>query len=151
MKITGKKSLSSFIEICLKLLMIIGIIIVLGLPYFLEQYAKWMHPQMQYYPSLAILYVSGIPALIIVYQFIKIFHTLGEDNPFSIQNVKSLKIISICSFIIMLEFIVGIFFITSSFAIVIIGVFAVAWLGGYILSELLKKAITYKEENELTI
>ena len=51
----------------------------------------------------------------------------------------------------MIEFMIGIFFITSIFAIVIIGVFAVAWLGGYILSELLKEAIQYKEENELTI
>lgn len=151
MKVTGKKSLGKLIEICLKLIMIIGIIIVLGLPYFLQKYAEWMHPQMNYYPSLAILYASGIPALIIVYQFIKIFHTLGENNPFSVENVKHLKIISICSFIIMIEFMIGIFFITSIFAIVIIGVFAVAWLGGYILSELLKQAIEYKEENELTI
>lgn len=151
MKVTGKKSLGKLIEICLKLIMIIGIIIVLGLPYFLQKYAEWMHPQMNYYPSLAILYASGIPALIIVYQFIKIFHTLGENNPFSMENVKHLKTISICSFIIMIEFMIGIFFITSIFAIVIIGIFAVAWLGGYILSELLKQAIEYKEENELTI
>jgi hypothetical protein len=151
MKITGKKSLSSLIEICLKIIMIIGIIIVLGLPFFLQKYAEWMHPQIEYYPSLAILYASGIPALIIVYRFIKIFHTLKEDNPFNMENVKNLKVISNCSLLIMLEYMVGIFFITSVFAIVIIGVFAVVWLGCYILAELLKKAIDYKEENELTI
>ena len=67
------------------------------------------------------------------------------------ENVKHLKVISICSLIIMLEYIVGIFFITSIFAIVIIGVFGVTWLGTYILAELLKEAIQYKEENELTI
>lgn len=151
MKITGKKSLSSLIEICLKIIMIIGIIIVLGLPFFLQKYAEWMHPQIEYYPSLAILYASGIPALMIVYRFIKIFHTLKEDNPFNMENVKNLKVISNCSLLIMLEYMVGIFFITSVFAIVIIGVFAVVWLGCYILAELLKKAIDYKEENELTI
>ena len=151
MKITGKKSLSSLIEICLKIIMIIGIIIVLGLPFFLQKYAEWMHPQIEYYPSLAILYASGIPALIIVYRFIKIFHTLKEDNPLNMENVKNLKVISNCSLLIMLEYMVGIFFITSVFAIVIIGVFAVVWLGCYILAELLKKAIDYKEENELTI
>ena len=67
------------------------------------------------------------------------------------ENVKNLKVISNCSLLIMLEYMVGIFFITSVFAIVIIGVFAVVWLGCYILAELLKKAIDYKEENELTI
>ena len=51
----------------------------------------------------------------------------------------------------MLEYMVGIFFITSVFAFVIIGAFSVVWLGCYILAELLKKAIDYKEENELTI
>ena len=151
MKITGKKSLGKLIEICLILLMIVGIIIVLGLPYFLQKYVELTNSQIEYYPSLATLYVSGIPALIIVYQFIKIFHTLGEDNPFQKSNVKSLKIISICSFIITIEYMISIFFIKSVFSIVIIGVFAIAWLGGYILSELLKKAIDYKEENELTI
>ena len=151
MKITGKKSLGSFIEICLKILIVIGIIIVLGLPFFLQKYAEWMHPQIEYYPTLAILYASGIPALVIIYQFIKIFHTLKEDNPFNMENVKHFKVISTCSFIIMLEYMVGIFFITSVFAIVIIGVFAVVWLGCYILAELLKKAVEYKEEIELTI
>ena len=67
MKITGKKSLGSFIEICLKILIVIGIIIVLGLPFFLQKYAEWMHPQIEYYPTLAISYASGIPALVIIY------------------------------------------------------------------------------------
>lgn len=151
MKITGKKSLGTLIEICLKMIMVVGIIIVLGLPFFLEKYRVWMHPQIEYYPTLVILYLSGIPALVIVYQFIKIFHTLGSNNPFCVENVKHLKTISTCSFIIMLEFMIGIFFITSVFAIVIIGIFAITWLGTYILSELLKEAIKYKEENELTI
>lgn len=151
MKVKGEKSLSTFIELCLKLLFVIGIIVVLGLPYILQKYSEWMHPQINYYPALAILYASGIPALIIVYRFIKIFHTLGEGDPFKIENVQNLKVISICSLIIMIEFIIGIFFITSVFAVVIIGIFAVAWLGAYILSELLKEAIQYKEENELTI
>lgn len=58
MKITGKRSLGSFIELCLKLVMVIGIIIIIGLPYFLQKYSELMHPQMQYYPSLIILYLS---------------------------------------------------------------------------------------------
>ena len=62
-----------------------------------------------------------------------------------------IKILDICSFIITIEYMIAIFFIKSVFSIVIIGVFAIAWLGSYILSELLKKAIDYKEENELTI
>ena len=46
----------------------------------------------------------------------------------------------------------GMFLVTNSiFGIIIVGVFIIAWLGLYILAELLQKAIEYKEENELTI
>lgn len=37
------------------------------------------------------------------------------------------------------------------FALVVIGMFVIAWLGTYVLAELLQKAIFYKEENDLTI
>lgn len=151
MKVTGKYSLSALIEFALKGIMVLGIVVILTLPYVLQKYAEWMNPQIEYYPTLAILYASGMPAVVIVHQFIKIFHTLTQDNPFTCENVKHFRVISVCSLIIAIEYVIGIFFITSIFAIVIIGVFAVCWLGTYILAKLLEQAIAYKEENELTI
>lgn len=151
MRITGKGSLSTIIGICIKGIFMLGIIITITLPFLLKKYVEIFNPILNYHMALIILYVSSIPAIIIVYQFIKIFGTLEQDNPFIMQNVKSLKVISICSLIIAIEYIIGIFFIVSVFEIILIAVFIVTWLGGYILSELLKKAIEYKEENELTI
>lgn len=151
MKVTGKNSISSIIKICLQTIFILGIIIIVFLPLVLKQYMLYINPGLEYYPSLILLYVSGIPAIILVYQFIKLFKSLKEDNPFIQNNVKALTIASICSLIIAIEYIVGMFIILSVFAIIITGVFAIAWLGLYILSELLKKAIDYKEENDLTI
>ena len=151
MKVTGKNSLSNFIEICLKIIFVIGIIIYITLPFLLSKYVELFNPVLDYIPALVILYVSGIPALIIVFKFIKIFNTLKQDNPFTMENVKHLKVISICSLIISIEYIIGMFFIVSIFEIILIAVFIIVWLGGYILSELLRKAIDYKEENELTI
>ena len=43
------------------------------------------------------------------------------------------------------------FFIVSVFEIIAIAIFIIAFLGTYVLSELLRKAIEYKEENDLTI
>ena len=151
MKITGKNSLSNFIEIFSKIIFILGIIITITLPFLLQKYIEWFNPHLNYTFSLIILYVSSVPALIIIYSFIKIFKNLKKDNPFIMDNVKRLKIISVCSLIIAIEYIVGMFFIMSVFEIILIAVFLIAWVGGYILSELLKKAIEYKEENDLKI
>lgn len=151
MKITGRNSLSNIIKIGLQIIFIIGIIIVLLLPLWLKKYCEYVNQRLEYIPALILLYISGIPALIIIREFIKMFNTLKENNPFILKNVKCLKISSISSLIITIEYMVGIFITKSVFSIVVVGVFTVAWLGLYILSELLKQAIEYKEENELTI
>ena len=98
-----------------------------------------------------LLYASGVPALVIVNRFIHIFDTLKLSTPFIKKNVIDLKTISICSLIIAIEYVIGLIIIKSIFAMVVIGVFVIACLGLYILSELLKQAIEYKEENDLTI
>lgn len=151
MKITGKNSLSMFVGICIKIVFVLGIIITITVPFLLRKYVEMVNPTLNYNATLIILYVSSVPALVIVYQFIKIFETLKQDNPFIMQNVKSLKAISISSLIIAIEHTIGMFFILSFFEIILIAVFIIIWLGGYILAELLRKAIEYKEENELTI
>lgn len=151
MKITGKNSLSAIIGVCIKIVFVIGIIVTATLPFLLTKYVEIFNPILNYYAALIILYAASVPALTIVYQFIKIFGTLKQDNPFIMENVKSLKIISTCSLVIAIEFTIGIFFIVSVFEIILIIVFIVIWLGIYILAELLRKAIEYKEENELTI
>ena len=152
MKVTGKKSISSLIKKFLQILICTGIIVLILLPLLLKKYIQYINPVLDYYSALVLLYVSGVPAIIIVYEFIKLFRSLKEDNPFIENNVKALKVSSICSLIIAIEYGGGIFLVTNSiFGIIIIGVFIIAWLGLYILSELLQKAIKYKEENDLTI
>lgn len=152
MKVTGKNSISSLIKMFLQILICIGIVVIALLPLLLKKYIQYINPVLNYYPALILLYVSGIPAIIIVYQFINLFGSLKEDNPFIENNVKSLKVSSICSLIIAIEYGIGMFLVTNSiFGIIIVGVFIIAWLGLYILSELLQKAIEYKEENDLTI
>lgn len=151
MKIVGKASLANVIKICLQIVFGIGILVIILLPFLLKWYTLYINPQLSYYPALILLYISGVPALVIVREFIIMFKTLKDENPFVMSNVKHLKIVSICSLIIAVEYFLGLFIITSVFAIVVVGVFVIAWLGLYILSELLKQAIQYKEENELTI
>lgn len=151
MKVTGKNSLSNFIEICLKIIFVIGILMYITLPFLLNMYIKLFNPVLNATAALIMLYVSGIPALIIVYEFIKMFGTLKRDNPFVMENVKCLEIVSKCSLIISITYTIGMFFIVSVFEIIAIAIFIIAWLGTYVLAELLRKAVEYKEENDLTI
>ena len=104
-----------------------------------------------FFQCLVFIYLSAIPMFILVWQFIKLFDSLKLNTPFIEENVKRLKTASKLCGIIAVVYLVGIFFLRSIFALVIIGVFLVAWIGLYVLSELFKQAVEFKEENDLTI
>ena len=151
MKVTGKDSMSNFIKFALQLIFVTGVVIIAFLPILLNLYNEYINPTIIIIPTLILLYCSGLTALVIIFKFIQIFNTLKDNTPFIMKNVTNLKTCSVCSLIIAIEYTIGIFFVNSIFSLVIIGVFVIAFLGLYILSELLKQAINYKEENELTI
>ena len=153
MKVVGEKSVSSIIKISLIVIFIFGSLVVAFLPLVVKQYILMLRLDLRdlYIPCLVILYASGIPALVIIHQFIKLFGALKNNKPFERTNVRYLKIASITSIIIAVEYIPAMFIFRSLFTLIITGIFFIAWLGLYVLSELFKQAIEYKEENELTI
>ena len=153
MKVTGKNSLSFLIKIVLQILEVLGICMLIFLPWILELYISSFRLDLEnfYIPCLILLYVSAIPMLAIVWQAIKLFDLLKRNTPFVMENVKHLKIASICSGIIFVEYLIGIFLIKSVFIVLVVGIFFVLWIGLYIMSELFKQAVEYKEENDLTI
>lgn len=153
MKVTGENSISKYIKIALICIFIFGCAVILFLPVVVKYYIEFLRLDLaQYYWScLALLYLSGVPMLIIVYEFIKLFGSLAKNTPFIIENAGHLKVASICSGIICIEYIFGIYIFKSIFTLIIVGIFLIAYLGLYILSELFKQAVQFKEENDLTI
>lgn len=152
MKVTGKGSISSLVKIALQIVFILGIGVILTLPWDLKWYlANFEVKQGVYYPMLVILYISGVLALIVVYKFTKLFKALSDNKPFIFENAKILKQISVCCLLISIVYIGGIFIFQSVFPAIIFMIFVIAWIGTYILSELFKQAVEYKEENDLTI
>lgn len=152
MRVTGRKSLSSFVQVMLEVVFILGIGVILTLPWDLTWYLNNFEVRQDvYYPMLVILYVSGVLALIVVYKFTRLFKALSDNKPFVFENAKLLKQISICCFLISIIYIAGIFIFQSVFPVIIFMIFTVGWIGMYILSELFKQAVKYKEENDLTI
>ncbi len=153
MKITGKKSISNYIKILLQIIFVFGVLTIAFLPIVVKYYIQFLRLDLQnfYIPCLILLYASGIPMLVIVQQFIKLFNSLSINMPFVQENSSHLKTASICSGIIALEYIIGIYIFKSIFTFIIVGIFLIAWIGLYILSELFKQAVKFKEENDLTI
>lgn len=153
MKITGKNSISNYIKMILQITFAFGTLVVLLLPWVVKIYIQFLRLDLQnfYFPCLILLYLSGIPMLIIVWQFIKLFDSLKKSQPFIMENARHLKMASWCCAIISVEYVVGIYVFHSIFTLIITGIFLIAWIGLSILSELFKQAVEFKEENDLTI
>lgn len=154
MNILGKNGLGKFLKIFLIILFIFMIPGIALSPFFLQHTRKVVY-------SMFIIYPNGILLLGVVYEFIKLFRSLEDSNPFNFSNVKTLNQTSLISFLISVLWFIDLLFmvfIIKNFYInyVIVLIFlSLLFLGVsislYILAELFKKATVYKEENDLTI
>ena len=171
MKILGEKSLSSKVIVGLNILFILISIIDLFVLTLIAKSTKNVITNINIQNSIfdlllfVMIIITGLIALFIIYQFIKIFKNLKNNILFSINNSKSLNIISNSCFIIsVIYLIISILIIAIAknlidefiyyilaFSIMLMIIFVVSGIGIKILNEIYKKAIEYKEENELTI
>ena len=162
MKILGKKSLSSIIKIFLWILLIICLLVVLiGGIVVIKEFSYFNTDNTL--RSLIILYLSSIPASILIIEFIGIFKSLENSKVFENQNVKRLKTSYITSIIMGVMYLVNSIMLFLSRAeenweivymflmYVVTLVFLIFGVGLIVLLEIYKKAIKYKEENDLTI
>ena len=162
MKILGKRSLSSIIKIFLWILLIICLLVVtIGGIVVIKEFSYFNKDNTL--RSLIILYLSSIPASILIIQFIGIFKSLENSKVFENQNVKRLKTSYITSIIMGIMYLVNSIMLFLSRAeenweivymflmYVVTLVFLIFGVGLIVLSEIYKKAIKYKEENDLTI
>ena len=112
-----------------------------------------------------IVIITGIVALVIIYQFIKIFQNLKNNILFCYDNSKRLNIVSNSCFILSSLYLIILIFLllimnkvieefiyyVFAFSIMLMVIFAVSGIGIKILCEIYKKSIEYKEENDFTI
>ena len=171
MKILGEKSLSSKVIIGLEILFaIISLIDIVVLSIIIKAVSHIVmneNIQSNIFDLMFFILtiITGIIALFIIYQFIKIFKNLKSNILFSEDNAKRLNTVSSSCFIIsVLYLIIAIFiFLIMSrlmeefiyyvfiFSIMLMVIFFVVGIGIKILREIYIKAIKYKEENDFTI
>ena len=140
MKILGENGIGKFLKVFLQICFWGGIVLLIALP-LIAQIAK-VHLN----ASIYVIYPNGIVLLVIVKQFIGQFDSLKNKNPFCIENSKRLKNCCIASLIETVLLIIDLLYMIFMI-ILFIGV-SIAF---YILSELIKQATEYKNENDLTI
>ncbi len=154
MEILGKKGLGNFLKIMLEIVLIIGILILVAFPFILR------NTNMDINPNIVLFYPNAICLLFIIYQFIGLFDSLKNSNPFCENTVKKLRkaqrISAIASIFWIFDFIyeavlvrmyISFIFVLAFMMILFIGV----TIALYILAELFNKALEYKNENDLTI
>ena len=148
----NKRALHLFTKTVIDIMFFSGIIVCGLVPYLIYKVSYFVL-MLETYPihMTAVLMLSGILALIILWELRRIFNTLVKTNPFTLENVKSLRIMARASFAISVIYIAKCIFWFTLATVLLIMVFAIAGLFCLVLADVFKQAVAYKEENDLTV
>lgn len=156
MSVAEKKWFPVFLERLITVAMVVGAIIIVLLPFIvsngLDYYGDRENFNQDYYTTvLCFLYPSGLIGLAILYQARQLLVSVNKFQPFIMDNVKRIRYISWFTAALCLIYVIAVFFIYSFFVPILVVVFGLVALFAAVLCEVFKKAVIYKEENDLTI
>ncbi len=147
-----KENLIQLTKYVLDIMFYGGIVVTATLPISIKLLGKVIEHFAEHYGELVIIYfVLGIAAVVIIRELRKMFQTVLDKNCFVQENVVSLNKMGNWSFFIVLMSIVRTIVYLTIAMLVVILVFTIAGLFSKVLAFVFEEAITYKEENELTI
>ncbi len=148
-----KSFIGNLITIILYLLFIVGIICLFFIPdlynILSDKYVDLFNNHSIYYKIA--FYACYILSLSIVFFLTKIFNDIYKDTPFKIEIVKYLKIIACIFMLLAIIIAIKVIFIPTILSLAMIVVTFIASLSFYILGQVFKCAINYKEEVDYTI
>lgn len=147
-----KDKLTKFTKFLLDTMFYAGIAVIVTLPLSIKIYGRFnSYFADNYYSLCVIFFLSGIFAVLILRRLRNMFRTVLNDDCFIRENVESLEKMSIYSFFIAVITACRLFLYLTPAVFVVILVFVIAGLFSKVLAGVFDKAITYKEENDLTI
>lgn len=147
-----KDKLTLFTKFLLDFMFYAGIVVIVTLPLSIKFYGKFnTYFADNYYSLCVILFLSGIFAVLILQQLRRMFGTVLNDDCFVRENVASLEKMSIYSFFIAVITACRLFIYLTPAVFIVILVFVIAGLFSKVLAGVFDKAVTYKQENDLTI
>lgn len=141
-----------FTKYFIDFMFVTGIFIIIGVPLIFYQAGKYISMFREYYLVFCIIFmIAGVFALIILSSLRNMFKTVINEDPFVRENVISLKRMGICAFAIAFIMAVRLLFVVTPTALVLVLVFVIAGLFSIVLAQVFDQAVTYKQENDLTI
>lgn len=148
-----KDKLTLFTKYLLDFMFYAGIFVTATLPVSIKIYGDNYNSYFaaNYYSLCVIFFLSGIFAVLILQELRKMFRSVLADNCFIHENVASLEKMSIYSFFIAVITACRLFIYLTPSLLIIILVFVIAGLFSKVLAGVFDKAVSYKEENDLTI
>ncbi|MBD5477108.1 MAG: DUF2975 domain-containing protein [Lachnospiraceae bacterium] len=147
-----KDRLTVFTKGMLDFMFYAGILTTVLVPVIIKFYGRYNTYFADNIWELSLIFIlSGIFAVLIIYELRRMFKTVLEDNCFIPENVASLRRMGTYSFFIAVITSCRLFLYLTPAVIVVILVFVIAGLFSKVLSQVFDKAVTYKQENDLTI
>ena len=154
--------LNCFVKAILDVCFYIGILVVVTVPITLRQgilkSRELMGDTLGHYPieeyygyAVGSIMICGVAVLLILFELRKMMRTVIEDNCFVESNVKSLYHMGTYAFVITIVKLLRCFVYLTPGAVVIAGVFFFAGLFSKVLARVFDRAVSYKQENDLTI
>ena len=129
-----------------------GFVITAGIPVIFRYVGRFIEVFRYWYIPQCILYMgSGVICLLIVLELRRIFDTVLADHAFVMENASSLKRMGKCSFVLAALSVIRLPLAPTPATVVVIIVFSIAGLFCFVLCQVFKQAVQYKEENDLTI
>lgn len=140
-------------KIILDIMFFSGIVVTVTMPLLLQLAGKYYAKVFveEYIPMVFIFTPASLFGVMILERLRKMMKTVMSENCFVWENVRSLELMAVYSFMISVLFLGKVFFVPSPATGVIIIVFFVAGLFSQVLAFVFRDAINYKEENDLTI
>jgi len=134
---------------------VVGVIATVTLPFMLDTYARIIHGTAMLTEAyrtfiLPFLMVVAVPCLWITLEMIFMMRSVPKD-PFVMRNVRALYRIGIIFFILAAAFVAKCFVFLTFLTLFCAFLFVGGGLFSFTLGALIRQAIVFREENDLTI
>lgn len=148
-----KSIIAKIISIILIVILVLGI---LGLVFIPELYDLFKDTSIKPFDSHTILYrlafyLCYVICLFIVYKLIGLFNVIYKKSPFRKEIENALKVMAVMFMVLFLIVIIKSIFIPTLLSFVVALLCFLVSLSFYLLAEVIKAAICYKNEVDLTV
>lgn len=158
MKLVGKRGLTGALEWLMWLLMLCAVAAIVTVPWLVDWMMELNVRNELWDPAfwrpryMVTLSVSGVMALLMLWQARHILHNVNTGTIFSMNTVRRMNILGIEALVVAAFYVVMLFVGMTKFSIGLVAlVFAFAGLLAFVFAELFREATTYKQENDMTI